>query len=168
MHPCYGGEALPSAAKRGARVGTPHGRVTDYRHRLRRPRDGTQEGCEGHRPSGLRPQDRCYHTRMQSLRRQSTDQTCRGEFRRARLPQLVGWPTGGPPRASPTAGVVTNRNACAGEQRGMRTPQEPTDTESAAAEVGRRGRMRESASPRERGAPQRRVEPLRARRSRRR
>ena len=85
--------------------------------------------------------------------------TGRREFRRARLPRLAGWPIGGPPHASPTAGAATDRNACAGEQQGARTPQEPTDTESTAAEEGRRGRMRESTLPRGWGVPRRRVEP---------
>ena len=48
--------------------------------------------------------------------------TSRREFRRARLLRHGGWPTGEPPRASPTAGVATDRNACAIEQQGVRTP----------------------------------------------
>ena len=51
--------------------------------------------------------------RMQSLRSQSTDQTGRREIRQARLPRLGRWSTGEPPRASPTAGASTDRNACA-------------------------------------------------------
>ena len=113
-----------------------------------------------HRPSEPPPPDHYCRTRMRSLRSQSTSRTgCRG-IRRAQSPRLEGWPTGVPPRVSPTAEVSTDRSACAGGKQGGRRTQEPTDTESIAAEEGRCGCTRESALPRGRGAPRRRVEPL--------
>ena len=78
--------------------------------------------------------------------------TGRRGIRRAQLPRLVGWPTGGPPHASPTSEASTDWSACAGEKQGREMPREPTDTGSTAATGGHHERMRESASPRGRGA----------------
>ena len=79
---------------------------------------------------------------------------------------LVGWPTSEPPRVSPTAEAATDRIACGGEQRGGKTPSEPTDTWMTAAGEGRRERTRESASPLGWGAPQCQGELPEAKRSR--
>ena len=165
MHPCYGGEALPSAATRGAWAVL----LVD----TRRIASAITTVVAGEARRTVRSVDH------QDFRRGVTavalgcglngaSRTGRREFRRARLPRLGGWPTGEPPRASPTAGASTDRNACASGQQGVKTPPEPTDTGSTAAAGGRRRRTRESALPRGRGAPRCRVEPLGAKQSRRR
>ena len=94
--------------------------------------------------------------------------TGRREIRRARLPQLGWWPSGEPPRVSPTAEASTDPSACAGGRPGVWSIGESTDMGSTVAAAERRGHMRENASHRGRGAHQRRVEPPGATRSRRR
>ena len=68
----------------------------------------------------------------------------------------------------PTAEASTDRSACAGRKQGGRMTQRSTDTGSTVAAGGRRGRTRESASPRGQGARRCRAEPPEAKRSRRR
>ena len=93
--------------------------------------------------------------------------TSRREIHRARLPQLEGWPTGEPPHASPTVESSTGRCASSGGSQGGGKPLESTGTESTIAARGRRGRMHESALLHVRGVCRRRVEPLKAKQSRR-
>ena len=111
--------------------------------------------------AGREKQDICRRVATVAFRLglDGASRTGRREFRRARLPQLEGWPTGERPRASPTAEASTGPSACAGGRPGGWSMGESTDTESTVAAAERRGHMRENASHRGRGAHLRRVEP---------